>query len=186
MGHLSRPELEAGLFEIMGSPEDHGRVELIVRRPGVDLREVLPEGVLDTEVGLVGDTWLDRSLEGPGGSPDPSTQVTVINARLSTLVAGGATDRRALSGDQLHLDLDISIANLPPGTRLQVGSAVIEVSDEPHTGCSKFSKRFGLDAVRFVNSDRGRKLRLRGLLARVVEGGVVRVGDPVTKQTAPE
>ena len=186
MGHLSRPELEEGLFDILGSPEDHGRVALIVRRPGVDLREILNEAVLDAGAGLVGDTWLDRSLEEPGGPPDPSRQITVINARLSALVAGGVADRRALTGDQLHLDLDISVANLPTGSRLQVGAAVIEVGDQPHTGCSKFSKRFGLDAVRFLNSDRGRKLRLRGLNARVVKGGVVRVGDPVVKQAAPE
>ena len=186
MGHLSRPELEAGLFDILGSPEDHGRVDLIVRRPGVNLRELLTEAVLDPDVGLIGDTWLERSHDDPHGPPDPWTQVTVINARLSALVAGGPADRRALAGDQLHLDLDISVANLPAGTRLRLGTATIEVSEEPHTGCSKFSKRFGVDAVRFVNSDRGRKLRLRGLNARVVQGGVVRVGDSVTKHPAPD
>ena len=93
-------------------------------------------------------------------------------------------DRRALAGDQLHLDLDLSLANLPPGTRLALGSAVIEVTAKPHLGCAKFVDRFGRDAMRFVNSPVGRELRLRGLNARVVVAGTVRPGDEVRKLPA--
>jgi hypothetical protein len=180
--HLSAEELEIGLDEIRRSPADRGRVELIVRRPAVGEREVLPEGELDTVVGLVGDTWPQRrSTRTPDGSPHPDMQLNVMNARTVALLAG-STERRALAGDQLYLDLDLSEANLPAGTRLELGSAVIEVTAQPHTGCAKFSQRFGREALRFVNSETGKALRLRGLNARVVVPGVVREGDEVRKQ----
>jgi hypothetical protein len=144
---------------------------------------VLAEGVLDGREGLVGDTWKDRpSGRTTDGSPHPDMQLNVINARLSALVALDL-ERRALAGDQLHLDLDLSQANLPPGTRLELGSAVIEVTEQPHTGCAKFAARFGADALRFVNSPLGRELRLRGLNAKVVVPGTVRAGDAVRKVT---
>jgi hypothetical protein len=182
MVHLSAQELEAGLDEIRRSPSDRGRVELIVRRPAVGEREVLAEGELDTVVGLVGDTWPQRrSTRTPDGSPHPDMQLNVMNARTVALVAG-STERRALAGDQLYLDLDLSEANLPAGTRLELGSAVIEVTAQPHTGCAKFSQRFGREALHFVNSETGKSLRLRGLNARVVVPGVVREGDEVRKQ----
>jgi MOSC domain-containing protein YiiM len=180
--HLSAEELEIGLDEIRRSPADRGRVELIVRRPAVGEREVLPEGELDTVVGLVGDTWPQRrSTRTPDGSPHPDMQLNVMNAQTVALLAG-STERRALAGDQLYLDLDLSEANLPAGTRLELGSAVIEVTAQPHTGCAKFSQRFGREALRFVNSETGKALRLRGLNARVVVPGVVREGDEVRKQ----
>jgi MOSC domain-containing protein YiiM len=179
--HLSLSELDAGLAEVRRSPADSGRVELIVRRPAVDEREILEEGTLDPAVGLVGDTWNVRGSTRTGsGEPHPDMQLNVINARFSALIAADA-GRRALAGDQLHLDLDLSEANLPAGTRLELGSAVIEVTDQPHTGCAKFSARFGGDALRFVNSPAGRSLRLRGLNARVVVPGTLRVGDTVRK-----
>jgi len=182
MEHLSTEELEAGLDEIRRSPADRGRVELIVRRPAVGEREVLTEGHLDTVVGLVGDTWPQRrSTRTPDGSPHPDMQLNVMNARTVALLAG-SPERRALAGDQLYLDLDLSEANLPPGTWLELGSAVIEVTAQPHTGCAKFSQRFGREALRFVNSETGKALRLRGLNARVVVPGVVREGDEVRKQ----
>ncbi len=171
--NLARPELDAGLDHIRQAPSDFGTLELIVSRPAVDLREELDEGVLDLEQGLVGDSWRQRG----GGRP---TQVTVMNARVAALVAR-SPDRWSLAGDQLYVDLDIGDDNLPPGTLLGVGAAVLEVSDLPHTGCSKFSGRFGLDALRFVNSPEGRSLRLRGMNASVVEPGVVRRGDQVRK-----
>lgn len=184
MEHPTTAALEAGLEQVRRSPADGGRVELIVRRPAEDAREVLEEGRLTLTHGLVGDTWRARAGGLPAGrSPDPNLQVTVMNARLAALVAGRA-DRRQLAGDQLYVDLDLSGANLPPGSRLAVGSAVIEVSGKPHRGCKKFSERFGLDALRFVNSEIGRELRLRGLNARVVVAGTVRVGDAVRKQPA--
>jgi MOSC domain-containing protein YiiM len=165
--------LESGLDQIRRSPADEGRVELIVRRPAENEREVLLEAMLDCAQGLVGDNWAN-------GSAHPDAQLTVMNARAALLVAGQA-DRRQLAGDQLYVDLDLSEHNLPPGTRLQVGSAVIEVTHPPHLGCNKFAGRFGLDARRFVNSAVGRQLRLRGLNARVVVSGTVRVDDTIRK-----
>ena len=183
--HLSTEAIEAGLDEIR-APGDLGVVELIVRRPAVDEREVLEEGVLDERVGLVGDTWIGRrSGRTEDGSPHPDMQLNVMNARVIRLLADSPDRRRwALAGDQLYLDLDISEANLPAGTRLALGSAVIEITDQPHTGCQKFSSRFGVDALRFVNSPIGRELHLRGINARVVEGGTVRAGDTVRKLPA--
>jgi hypothetical protein len=179
--HLTPSRLEEGLDYIRSSPADVGRVELIVRRPAVDEREVLDEGVLDVVDGLVGDSWRVRgSSRTADGSAHPDMQLNIINARLSSLVAADP-DRRALAGDQLHLDLDLSHANLPAGTRLALGSAVIEVTEIPHSGCAKFRARFGADALRFVNSPTGRQLRLRGLNAKVVVAGAVRQGDDVRK-----
>ncbi|HEX7277029.1 MAG TPA: hypothetical protein VF244_06610 [Acidimicrobiales bacterium] len=181
MRHLTRDELAAGLDHIAGSPADVGRVELIVRRPAEGEREVLAEGTLDLENGLVGDTWRVReSKRTDDGSPHPDMQLNVMNARVAALIAADP-DRRALAGDQLYVDLDLSEDNLPPGTRLALGSAVIQVTDQPHRGCAKFSARFGVDALRFVNSEEGRLLRLRGMNTKVVVAGTVRVGDPIEK-----
>jgi MOSC domain len=179
--HLTAAELEAGLQQICAAPADVGTVALVVRRPEVGEREVLDEGELDGAWGVVGDNWNQRyNKHHPDGTPDPDRQLNVMNARVSRLVAVDP-DRMALAGDQLHLDLDLSEANLPPGTRLALGSAIIEVTPIPHTGCDKFVSRFGKDAMRFVNSKQGRTLRLRGLNARVVVAGTVRPGDPVRK-----
>ena len=173
--------LQAGLDSIRASPCDDGLVEMIVRRPEVDAREELAECRLDCVEGLVGDGWRARSLaEDPAAAPNTDTQLTLMNARVIQLVAQ-ERPRWSLAGDQLFVDLDLSTANLPPGTRLRLGSAVIEVSPEPHTGCRKFVSRYGLDAMKFVNSPVGRQLNLRGLNARVVEGGTVRVGDRIRK-----
>jgi MOSC domain-containing protein YiiM len=171
--HRTAAELEAGLEEIRRSPTVSGTVELIVRRPAENEREVLEEGALDVEQGLVGDRWAT-------GSAKPGTQITLINARVIELLAG-SRDRWPLAGDQLYVDLDLGVDNLPPGTRLAVGSAVLEITAEPHTGCAKFTARFGSDAIRFVNGADGRPLRLRGVNARVVEAGTVARGDTVSK-----
>ena len=179
--HLDAPELEAGLGHVRESPPDHGTVEMIVRRPAVDEREVLAVGSLDAETGLVGDTWQARgSSRTPDGSAHPGMQLTVINSRAALLVAQDP-GRRQLAGDQLYVDLDLSPVNLPAGTRLAIGSAVIEVSEEPHLGCAKFAARFGKEALRFVNSRVGRGLRLRGLNARIITSGTVRPGDRISK-----
>jgi hypothetical protein len=175
--HLTLEELAAGLDEIRRSPRDGGVLALIVRRPAVDEREVLGEGVLDPAEGLAGDTWKTRrSSRTPDGSAHPDMQINVMNSRVIALLAqdGG---RWPLAGDQLFLDMDLSAENLPAGTRLALGSAVIEVTNQPHTGCKKFAARFGLDALKFVNSPEGKQLRLRGLNARVIEPGVIRVGQ---------
>jgi hypothetical protein len=172
-------QLAAGLDEVRRAPADVGRVELIVRRPAEDQREVLDEAEIDLAQGVVGDSWRTRgSSSRRDGSANTKTQVTLMNARAARLVAG-PQDRWALAGDQLYVDLDLSVDNLPPGTRLAVGAAELEVSDLPHRGCSKFSARFGVDALRFVNSPDGRRLNLRGINTRVTRAGVVRVGDPV-------
>ena len=179
-------ELKAGLAHIEGSPKNHGVLRLIVRRPRVGAREIVEEAQLDPSVGLVGDTWHMRSSpRRKGRPPRPDTQINIMNARAIALVAQ-AEDRWALAGDQLYLDLDLSEENLPAGTRLALGTAVIEVTAEPHTGCRKFSARFGVDATRFVNSKEGRRLRLRGINAKVVQPGTIRVGDVATKRLPPE
>jgi hypothetical protein len=179
--HLTKEELHAGLDEIRRSPRDAGELKLIVRRPEVGAREELDTGDLDVADGLVGDTWRIRSSRRTAdGSPHPGMQLNIMNARVAALVAQDPS-RWALAGDQLFIDLDLSDANLPPGTRLALGSAVIEVTPEPHTGCGKFRSRFGLDAMTFVNSPLGRELHLRGINARVMEGGRIRVGDVARK-----
>ena len=181
MEHLGPAELQAGLDHIRESPPDGGVVELIVRRPAIDEREVLAVATLDVAAGLVGDNWRARgSTSTADGSAHPGMQLTVMNARAALLVAQHP-DRRMLAGDQLYVDLDLSPASLPAGARLVVGSAVIEVSEEPHLGCAKFAARFGKDAWRFVNSRVGRGLRLRGLNARILASGTVRPGDRISK-----
>jgi MOSC domain-containing protein YiiM len=174
MEHASPEELVAGLEHIRSAPADRGTVELIVRRPAENEREVLHEAKLDAEVGLVGDRWH------LGSSPTNDAQLTLMNARLAQVVARSRA-RWALAGDQLYVDFDLSIDNVPAGTRLAIGEAVIELSEIPHTGCAKFSARFGTDALKFVNKSPGRELRLRGANARVVTPGTVRRGDLVTK-----
>jgi MOSC domain-containing protein YiiM len=179
--HPTAAALDAGLDEIRRSPGDDGRLELIVRRPATDEREVLAEGELDYDVGLVGDTWhARRTSSTTDGSPHPEKQLTLMNSRTARLVAGGL-ERAALAGDQLYVDLDISEANLPAGTRLTIGSAVVEITAQPHRGCKKFTDRFGADSLRFVNSAVGNELRLRGANAKVVTAGTIRTGDAVRK-----
>jgi len=179
--YLDLAALEAGLAHVRAAPADRGVLELIVRRPAIDEREELDEAVLDLATGLVGDTWPQRpSKSMPDGSPDPAAQLTVMNVRMAALVAG-SPERRRLAGDQLFVDLDLSIANLPAGARLAIGDAVIELSAKPHTGCAKFTARFGLEATRFINSPEGRELRLRGANARVLVPGAIRRGDEVRK-----
>ena len=176
--HLTTADLEAGLPRVREAPTDSGRVELVTRRPATGEREVLDAGELDVADGLVGDRWsLGRSH---GRPPNLDAQLTLMSARAADLVAG-TRERWALAGDQLYVELDISEENLPPGTRLAVGTAVIEVTPEPHTGCKKFVQRFGKDAMLFVNAPEGRALRLRGMNTRVVEPGQVRPGDVIRK-----
>ncbi len=179
--HLSMQELEAGLDTICQSPKGEGVLKLIVRRPAVGAREVLVEGTLDLAAGLVGDTWMARkSSRTADGAPHPDMQLNIMNTRVIGLVAQDPA-RWPLAGDQLFIDLDLSQANVPPGTRLAFESAVIEVTSQPHTGCQKFVSRFGLDAMKFVNSALGRQLQLRGINARVVTPGRIRVGERVRR-----
>jgi hypothetical protein len=179
--HRTGDELEAGLAAIRRSPQDCGTLHMIVRRPQVEQREVLATGELDLREGLIGDSWSFRGSSGtPDGSANPEAQLNLMNSRVIDLVAR-TKDRWPLAGDQLYVDLDLSGENLPPGTRLAIGSAVIEVTAEPHTGCRKFKARFGLEALKFVNSPVGKELHLRGICAKVVRPGQIRLGDVVKK-----
>ena len=165
---------------VRAAPRDEGTVELIVRRPAVDEREIVEEAQLDRAEGLVGDNWRARGRSGARRPANLDAQITVMSSRAIALAAGDR-DRWALAGDQLFVDLDLSGENLPPGTRLEIGSAVIEVTAEPHTGCKKFAARFGLETLEVFNSPEGRALNLRGINTRVAESGTVRVGDAVRK-----
>ena len=178
---LTLTALEAGLDHIRKSPTDGGPVELIVRRPATGEREVLPLAELDPDHGLIGDNWRTRGNGStPDGSAHPEMQLNIMNVRAAALIAGHR-DRWPLAGDQLYVDLDLSLANLPPGTRLALGGAVIEVTAVPHTGCAKFIHRFGSDAMKFVNAPVGRSLNLRGINAKVLQPGSIRTGDIVRK-----
>ena len=178
MTHVTIAQLDAALDEIGQSPKNTGTLDLIVRRPRVGQRELVDQGELDLVEGLVGDNWSTRATD---RAPDPDRQLTIMNTRVISLLAPDKNDW-GRAGDQLFIEMDLSVQNLSPGTRLSVGSAVVEVSALPHTGCRKFVERFGLDAVKWVNSPVGRALNLRGINAKVVQLGVIRTGDVVTKE----
>ena len=179
--YLSTTELEAGMDHIRRSPKDHGILKMIVRRPVDDEREVVEGGELDILEGLIGDNWKARgSKHTEDGSANLNAQITVMNARAIELLAQ-AEERWSLAGDQLYIDIDLSDDNLPPGTRLAIGSAILEVSAVPHTGCNKFSARFGVEALKFVNSPEGKRLHLRGINTKIVQAGMIHVGDVVKK-----
>ncbi len=171
--HLTTEEIEMNLSKVLESPKDNGILNLIVRRPKENAREVLEAGELDTKKGLVGDDWLtdDGNAE---------AQLAIMNSRIIDLLAQGA-ERWKLAGDQLFIDLNLTDENLPAGTRLAIGSAIIEVTPKPHNGCRKFVERFGLDAMKFVNSTVGKHYHLRGIYSRVVQSGTIRQGDAVKK-----
>ena len=175
--YTNREELEARLGMIKKSPKDRGEIKLIVRRPDIDEREILHQAILNPQEGLVGDNWKSRS---PNGGPRPERQLTIMNSRVISLLANEKDDW-VLAGDQLYIDMDLSVTNLPPGTQLNVGTAIIEITALPHTGCRKFSERFGVNALEFVNSPTNKEFRLRGVNAKVIQAGEVRYGDIVTK-----
>jgi hypothetical protein len=179
--HLTLQELEAALEHLRQAPKDEGVVELIVCRPYIDRREVLDEAELDVEKGLIGDNWLVRgSRKTPDGSAHPEMQINIMNSRVTALVAQ-EKERWPLAGDQLYIDMDLGRENLPPGSHLEIGSVVLEVSPLPHTGCKKFVARFGAEAMEFVNSPLGKQLCLRGINAKVIQSGTVKVGQTARK-----
>ena len=179
--HLTMPELEAALDTIRAAPKDRAVLEMIVRRPEIGQRDVVEQAELDPAVGLVGDSWPRRgSRRSADGRPHPDMQLNIMSTRVASLVAQ-EKERWPLAGDQLFVDMDLCADNLPPGTRLQLGTAVIEVTGEPHTGCAKFVERFGIDAMKFVNAPEHADLHLRGINAKVVQRGRIRVGDLLTK-----
>ncbi|MBM3877785.1 MAG: MOSC domain-containing protein [Verrucomicrobia bacterium] len=175
--HLDTAALEAGLRALPAAPKEAGRLTGIVRRPTKDAREVLASAHVSPEAGLPGDAWAGRS------TPDPAAQLAVMQTGVAELVANGQS--LALFGDNLFVDLDLSVANLPVGSRLRVGGAVVEVTPMPHDGCHKFNARFGADALRFVNMKPTRHLNLRGIYWRVIEAGDIEVGSPVEVLSRP-
>lgn len=179
--HRDRPTLEAGLARVREAPRGQGRLDLIVRRPEPEDRELLTEGRLDLDRGLAGDCWHSRgSPSTEDGTANPDAQITLMSSRAAALVSGSDEHAAwALAGDQLYVDLDVSFTALPEGSRIAIGEAELEVTAEPHLGCGKFAQRFGVEALKLVNSEAGRALRLRGVNARVVVGGALRVGDEV-------
>ena len=181
MKHLTMQELESALDHLREAPKDDGVLKLIVCRPKVDERQEMDQAELDPVKGLIGDNWSVRgSSRTPDGSAHPEMQINIMNARVTALVAQ-EKERWSLAGDQLYIDMDLSKENLPAGSRIQVGSAVLEVSHFPHTGCHKFVARFGLDAMKFVNSEVGKQLCLRGINAKVIQAGTVKVGQTARK-----
>jgi len=177
--HRPLEQLRDSLDQIRAAPSADGRIELIVRRPAVEVRQVITRGELCTTNGLIGDNWNTKPTSATG-MPNPKAQLTLMNARAAAAIAG-ERDRWPLAGDQLYVDFDLSKANVAPGIRLAVGDAEIEVTDEPHLGCGKFVRRFGVDAQKFVNSPEGRALNCRGLNARVITPGTIQTGDTIRK-----
>jgi MOSC domain-containing protein YiiM len=179
MRHRTVAELQPHLELLRASPKEFGTVELLVVRPGVGERRILETAGIDLATGMVGDTWATRPARGRrDGTPHPDKQVTVMNHRMVALLAD-QPEEQAMAGDQVYVDLDLSLDNLPIGSWLRLGTTTLEVTDPPHLGCPKFVKAFGSEAMQFVNSPEGRALRLRGLNARVVASGTVSVGDTV-------
>ena len=179
--HLTTAELESGLPEIRQSPNNDGELQLISRRPAIGERDLIETGELDTTQGLVGDDWSTRGQhQTPPRDPKPDAQLTLMNARAAQLVSG-SKERWALAGDQLYVDFDIGRDNLPIGSRVQIGDAIVEVTAEPHPGCKKFVERFGMDAMTFVNSEEGKQMCLRGINTKIVQSGAIRVGDKINK-----
>jgi MOSC domain-containing protein YiiM len=181
VNHLTLEELEVGLAQIAQSPKDNGELKLIVRRPANGEREVLEMGEFDLVVGLLGDNWKTRgSPRTPDGLANPNSQVTIMNSRVIALLAR-EEQRWPLAGDQLYVDFDLSASNIPPGTQLTIGSAILEVTAQPHTGCKKFAERFGIQSVEFMSLPEKKEMQLRGINTKVVQPGMVRVGDSVRK-----
>jgi MOSC domain-containing protein YiiM len=177
-------DFDGHLTAIREAATDEGRLELIVRRPAVDDRETLEEARLDTSDGLVGDGWASRGSRAThDGSADLEAQLTLISTRVLQAIEPDR-ERWPLAGDQLYVDFNLSQESLPAGSRLAIGSAIIQVSETPHTGCAKFSARFGSDALRWINSPIGRAHRMRGLNARILEGGTIRTGDVIRRVPA--
>ncbi|MEE8602069.1 MOSC domain-containing protein [Euzebya tangerina] len=174
-------ELDRSRAEIDSAPSEVGRLDMVVARPDGDRRKELESGRLDGEIGLIGDNWKTRgSAKTPDGSSDPERQLTLMNTRVVDAISAGDRTRWALAGDQLYVDFNLHPDNVPPGTRLQIGEAVVEITSKPHTGCAKFADRYGVDALRFVNTGEGKEANYRGVNATVVSPGTVRPGDPVT------
>jgi hypothetical protein len=179
--HLTRAELEAGLPGILAAPRDHGVLCAIVVRGGPGERRDLDSAEVSLAGGVDGDRWARGCwMTTEDGRPHPDVQVCIMNARCIALIAG-ARENWPPAGDNLFIDMALDPDNLPPGTRLAIGAAVLEITAVPHNGCAAFIARYGRDACVFVNSGAGKANRLRGIYARVARDGRVTVGDRVSK-----
>ncbi len=173
--------LQTQLNHIQESPKDTGSVLLIVRRPATEERELISQGRLIPASGLEGDNWRERgSTSMPDGSANPEAEITLMNTRVIQALTQDET-RWALAGDQFFVDFDLSEENIPAGTRLALGSAIVEVSPLPHNGCKKFSARFGIDALKFISMAENKPLRMRGINAKIIQAGEVKQGDLIRK-----
>ena len=178
--HRSADYLEGQIEHVQAAPSRVGSVELVVCRPAVDERSILTTGRLIRGQGLEGDNYVERgNSRTPDGRAHPLAELTLMSSRAVGAVAGPDRERWALAGDQLIVDFDLSLQNVPAGTQMEVGTAVIEVTTKPHRGCAKFTERFGIDAARWVNSRDD--LRMRGINAIVVTDGIVAPGDSISK-----
>jgi MOSC domain-containing protein YiiM len=176
--HLSLDALEDGLAALPPPPRDRGRVTLIVRRRADGVRETPARVELTRERGVPGDRW--QRLQ-----PDaPQMQLAVMQQDLAELIANGQP--LSLFGDNLFVDLDLSAANLPFGSQIRVGSAIVEMTPEPHDGCHKFAGRFGNDALRFVATKATRAENRRGVYWTTIEAGEVAVGDELRVLSRPD
>ncbi len=173
MKHLTTEEIENNLAQVIESPKDNGTLNLICCRPNENEREILQTGELDIEKGLIGDNWRSRNA-------NIDTQLTIMNSRIVDLIAQDK-ERWKLAGDQLFVDFNLSDENLPHGSKIQIGTAILEVTPQPHNGCKKFVERFGLDAMKFVNSPVGKQFHLRGIYAKVIQSGTIQQGEIVKK-----
>ena len=169
-------DIEAALPDVRSSPAEDGTVDLIAVRPAENQRQVVEKAVLTTDSGLEGDNWLERS----SGRDEIyyETHLALMNSRFADAITPDG-EGWELAGDQLYVDFDLSVDNAPPATRLKVGTATIEIAAHPHSGCAKYSKRFGREVLMTTRTDEGKRLRLRGVNARVIVPGVVRRGDSV-------
>ena len=174
---LSAPQIEAQMDQLTQSPQDLGILEYIVLRLPDEQRATPQEAEVSPDGGLEGDRWARPN------SPNLGAQISVMNSRFLRIIAGDDT-RMPLAGDNLLVDLDLSEENLPAGTQLQIGSATFEVTEIPHTGCQKFERRYGKDALEFVNGEAYKSQRLRGLFIRTIQAGKIQVGDSIRKLAA--
>jgi hypothetical protein len=168
--HLPGDVLEKKLGEL-SPPRDAGRVALIVSRREGGVRETPSRAALTPQEGVPGDAWYRTKAD------KIDAQIAVMRVDVAELFANGQS--LALFGDNLLVDLDLSVENLPTGTRLRIGGAEFEVTAEPHNGCLKFKQRVGPDALRLTAAPHLRSQRLRGIYLKVVEAGEVAVGDAV-------
>ena len=173
---LSVTQIEAQMDQLAQSPQDLGVLEYIVLRLPDEQRATPKEAEVSPDGGLEGDRWARPN------SPNPGAQISVMNSRFLRIIAGDDT-RMPLAGDNLLVDIDLSEENLPAGTQLQIGTATFEVTEVPHTGCQKFERRYGKDALEFVNGETYKSQRLRGLFIRTIQAGKIQVGDSIRKLT---